>query len=221
MSRLMRTLAIAGACALAAPALFFSAQYFSPAADHLDPPGRTDKAFDTTPDRAADIADVYTWHTDTALVIAMTFAGPAGTNRPGTYDRDVLYGINVSTDGVRETTELPIRVRFGSGGGGYGVQFSGLPGVATPFAGPVETDLTTPNGIKVRAGLFDDPFFFDLQGFRETRSTGMLRFDRTRDFFAGQNDTAIVIEIPRAALPEGTGSVDIWGSTARFAAGES
>ena len=216
MSRITRTLAIAGACALAAPALFFSAQYFSPAADHLDPPGRTDRTFDATPDRAADIADVYAWHTDSSLVIAMTFAGPSSPTQPGTYDRNVLYGINLSTDGVRETTELPIRVRFGGNSGGFGVQVTGLPGNPEPFTGAVETDLTTPNGIKVRAGLFDDPFFFDLQGFRETRSTGTLKFDKTRNFFAGQNDTAIVIEIPRSVLGEGVNSIDVWGSTARF-----
>lgn len=216
MSRLTRTLAIAGACALAAPALFFSAQYFSPAADHLDPPARTDRAFDAIPDRAGDIADVYTWHTDTALIVAMTFAGPNVTTQPGVYDRNVLYAINLSTDGVRETTEIPIRVRFGGNSGGYGMQVTGLPGVATPFVGAVETDLSTPNGIKVRAGLFDDPFFFDLQGFRETRSMGTLRFNKDRNFFAGLNDTAIVLEIPRAALGEGVTSVDVWGSTARF-----
>lgn len=216
MSRTRRTLAVLGACALTAPALFFSVQYFTPAADHLDPPGRTDKAFDTTPDRAADIADVYAWHTDTAFIVAMTFAGPSATTRPGTYDRDVLYSINLSTDGVRETVELPIRIRFGGGGGGYGVQISGLPGVTGTLEGPVETDLTAANGIKARAGLFDDPFFFDLQGFRETRSSGTLKFDKNRNFFAGLNDTAIVLEIPRSVLGNGANPVDVWGSTARF-----
>ncbi|MCW5761029.1 MAG: hypothetical protein KIS90_14770, partial [Phenylobacterium sp.] len=46
------------------------------AADHLDPPTRTDPAFDTTPDRSADIADIYAWHTADNLVLALTFAGP-------------------------------------------------------------------------------------------------------------------------------------------------
>ena len=68
----------------------------------------------------------------------------------------------------------------------------------------------------MRAGLFDDPFFFDLQGFRETTSTGTLSFDNTRDFFAGQNVSAVVIEIPTSRIANGTNPVDIWATTARF-----
>jgi hypothetical protein len=67
------------------------------------------------------------------------------------------------------------------------VQVTGLPGGAS-VVGPVEQTLSV-NGMLVKAGLFDDPFYFDLQGFRETRSTGTLRFNNQRDFFAGQNDT--------------------------------
>jgi len=216
MSRIKRTLSVAGACALAAPALFFSAQYLSPAADHLDSPGRTDPQVDATPDTPADIADVYTWHSDTKFVVAITFAGPQPPNRAAFYDRNVLYQINLSTDGVRDTVEIPIRIRFGQGGGGNGVQFSGLPGVTGALQGSVETNLAAPNGIQARAGLFDDPFAFDLQGFRETRSSGTLKFKNDRNFFAGQNDTAIVIEIPRSVLGNGTNPVDVWAATSRF-----
>lgn len=216
MSRIKRTLGVVGACALVAPVLFFSVQYLTPAADHLDPPGRTDPQVDTTPDTPADIADVYAWHTDGSLIVAVTFAGPQPGDRAANYDRNVLYGINLSTDGVRDTVEIPIRVRFGQGGGGNGVQFSGLPGVTGTLEGSVETDLVSANGIKARAGLFDDPFAFDLQGFRETRSSGTLSFNKDRNFFAKQNDTAIVLEIPRTLLNSAANPVDIWASTARF-----
>jgi hypothetical protein len=95
------------------------------------------------------------------------------------------------------------------------VQVSGLPGVTGgKIEGPVETNLTK-DGVTVRAGLVDDPFFFDLQGFRTTQSTGNLAIQNNRDFFAGQNDSAIIIEIPRDRLG-GTNAVDIWSTTARF-----
>lgn len=200
----------------------FAAAALSPgqpinAADHLDPPGRTDPAVDPTADRNADIADVYAWHTDTSVIIAMTFSGPQATNLPANYDRDVLYTVNISNGGARTDAEFPVRVRFGPGTGPneFGVQVTGLPGVTGAIVGPVESNLTK-DGVTVRAGLFDDPFFFDLVGFRQTVTTGTLAFNNQRDFFAGQNLTAIVMEIPRSRIANGTNPVDIWGTTARF-----
>lgn len=210
-----RRMALAGAAvlmtgALAAPSLYLNS------ADHLDPPARTNPASDSTPDIAADIADVFAWHTDTSVILALTFAGPQATTQPATYDRDVLYTINVSNAAPRTTANIPIEVRFGPGAASnqFGVKVSGLPG-GGEISGPVEQDLMM-NGVRVRAGLFDDPFFFDLQGFRDTLSTGTLSFNNTRDFFAGQNLTAVVIEIPRDRIENGTNPIDVWATTARF-----
>lgn len=184
------------------------------AADHLDSPGRTDPAVDPVPDRPADIADIYAWHTPTDLIVALTFAGPNPANQGGTYDRDVLYEINISNDGNAITTEFPIRIRFGFDGNRPGVQVTGLPGGAS-VQGPVEQTLSV-NNMLVRAGLFDDPFYFDLQGFRETRSTGTLRFNNQRDFFAGQNDTGVVIQIPRSLVQQGNQFVHVWSAASRI-----
>lgn len=185
------------------------------AADHLDPPARTDPAVDTTPDIAADIADVYAWHTADNLIIATTFAGPQATTLPASFDRDVLLTINISNDSVPFTPEHVIDIRFGQNGAASGVRFSGVPGTTGPIVGPVETDLRQGN-VTVRAGLFDDPFFFDLQGFRATRSTGNLSFVSSRNFFAGQNLTAVVLQIPRSAVENGNNEIRIWSTTARF-----
>ncbi|WP_176943650.1 DUF4331 family protein [Sphingomonas sp. YR710] len=185
------------------------------AADHLDPPARTDPAVDLTPDKAADITDVYAWHTDTSLIIALNFAGPQATNLPGAYDRDVLYTINISNDANPTTSEFPIEIRFGQDGTSTGVQIKGAPGTTGPIVGPVETDLQK-DGVLAHAGLLDDPFFFDLQGFRATKSTGKLSFDNTRNFFAGQNLTSVVLQIPRAAVENGTNPIRIWATSARF-----
>ncbi len=162
------------------------------AADHFDPPARTDPLVNSTPDAAADIADVYVWHTTDSLVIAVTFAGPQVNTLPAIYDRDVLYTINISNAGSPTDPEIQIRWRFGKDGTNAGVQVTGLPDGGPPLEGPVEQTLTR-GAIQVRAGLYDDPFFFDLQGFRETRSTGTLSFRSDRNFFAGQNDTANVV----------------------------
>lgn len=189
----------------------------STAADHLDPPGRTDPNVDATPDRAADIADIFAWHADGMFNIVLTFSGPQATDQPATYDPDVLYQINISNAGSRADTEIPIRVRFGTGSmtDEYGVQVMNVPGVTDALVGPVETDFSR-DGATVHAGLFDDPFFFDLQGFMETGDTGDLSFMSDRDFFAGQNLTAIVISFPQDRIANGDHLIDVWAETARF-----
>ncbi|WP_340588693.1 DUF4331 family protein [Erythrobacter alti] len=214
-----KTTVLAGVAVLA---LAVGVSQFAPglgsiAADHLDPPGRTDPNVDSTPDRAADIADLYAWHTANNINIILTFAGPQATDRPATYDPDVLYTINISNAGSRADTEIPIYIRFGNGPnpGQAGVQVSNVPGTTSPIVGAVETDIAR-NGVRVRAGLFDDPFFFDLQGFRETADTGTLSFMSDRDFFAGQNLTAVVLSIPRDRIENGDNLIDIWAETSRF-----
>lgn len=206
-------IAAAGAVAASATLLVGGRELF--AADHLDPPARTDPAVDTTPDKAADIADVYAWHTPQNLIIALTFAGPQATNLPATYDRDLLYMINISNDELPYTPEFKIEIRFGKDGDATGVQFKGIPGSTGAIEGPVETDLAQ-GQVMARAGLFDDPFFFDLQGFRATRSTGALSFRSDRNFFAGQNLTAAVVQMPRSAVANGANKIRIWATSARI-----
>lgn len=187
------------------------------AADHLDPPTRTDPSVDTTPDLASDIADVFAWHGNGTVRLAVTFGGPNNPNAPAFYDRDVLYKLFISTAPPDDTPEITIRVRFGQGTGAneHGVQFDGVPGVTGTIEGPVETVLTK-DGVTARAGLHDDPFFFDSRGLRESRTTGQIRFNNTRDFFAAQNDTAFVLEVPRDRFAGGNGIIKVWARTARF-----
>ncbi|MEL1251152.1 DUF4331 family protein [Aurantiacibacter gilvus] len=187
------------------------------AADHLDPPLRTNPSLDNTPDRAADIADLYAWHTVDRFNVIVTFAGPQATDEPAVYDPDVLYQIHLSNAGSRASTEFPIRVRFGTGAmtDEFGIQVDNVPGVTGTIEGAVETTITQ-DGVMVQAGLFDDPFFFDSQGFMETLNTGTLSFDSDRDFFAGQNLTAIVISIPRDNIENGDNLIDVWAEASRF-----
>jgi hypothetical protein len=185
------------------------------AADHLDPPTRTDPSVDPTVDLAADIADVFAWHGPGTVRLAVTFGGPNNPNAPAFYDRDVLYKLFISTAPPDDTPEITIRVQFGQGTGPneHGVRIEGVPGVNGAIIGPVETVLNK-DGVRARAGLHDDPFFFDARGLRESRTTGQIRFNNTRDFFAAQNDTAFVIEVPRERL--GNGTIKVWSTTQRF-----
>jgi hypothetical protein len=203
----------AGTGAAALAAVLLVPGQFALTADHFDPPSRTDPLVTSRPDVAADIADVFAFHDATNAYFAVTIH-----DRNGQYDRDVLYGLNISTSAPATSADIQIRFRFGpaTNGTGFGVSVENLPGAGT-ISGPVETVLSRDVGngtVQVYAGLRDDPFFFDLQGFRETRAMSTLRFNNRRNFFAGANVIAVVIQIPRSRL--GAGPLDVNATSARF-----
>ncbi len=203
---------------VALPLLFMSADYAAPAADHFDPPTRVDPAVATPPDFAADLADLYVFQTATTLVIAMDFAGPQAANNPAVYDRNILYRIMVSNAGAKTDAEFTIEFQFGqdpTNPNASGIRITGIPGQTAPIIGPAETLLTQGN-IKVMAGLFDDPFNFDVVGFNQTRNTGVLSIRNDRNRFFGLNSTGVVIEIPLTSIQNGSNPIAAWGTTARF-----
>ena len=219
MNSFVRLALAAGGVLIAVPIALMLPERLAPAADHLDPPTRTDPAVDTTPDKAADIADIYTWYTDTKMIIALTFAGPQSTTQPAFYDRDILYTLNIGNGIPKSNPTTSINIRFGadtsSGTPQYGVEVSGVPGVNGVISGPVETNIVK-DEVTVHAGLFDDPFFFDAQGLKTSRSTGVLSFNKNRNFFAGQNVTAVVLEFPRSRVTNGANPLGIWATSGRF-----
>jgi len=217
MRGFLRPMPVAGSTAAIAAALLFVPGAPNLAADHLDPPTRTDLAVDPTPDMPADIADIFAWYAGDTVRVIVTFGGPNDPNRPASFDRDVLYRIMISTAAPADTPEVVIRARFGRGKNPneWGVRFEGVPGVTGAIEGPVETTLVK-DGVKARAGLFDEPFFFDLQGFRESRSMGRIRFDNRRNFFDGNNDTALVLEIPKDRFANATTPLGFWITTSRI-----
>lgn len=212
MSRTTRLLVgIAGTLALGAAAFGLTLAPPADAADHLDPSPRVGDPVGQTD----DIADLYAWNTaDDNLVVALTFGGPVATDEFAG-DRDVLYTIHIDDEDADVDADLEIQARFGQAADGrWGVQIENLPGAPAMFRGHVGSVIDL-GGAKVYTGVREDPFFFDLQGFQETLSTGDLAFDNTRDFFAGLNVSAIVIEIPIRTLP-GAGPYNVWATTARF-----
>lgn len=215
MPNIKRLVRVVVPSALALSALVFIGHRAIVAADHFDPPARVGTDISTAGlDVAADIADLYAFYDASNVYLALGFGGPSATNLPAFYDQDVLYMINVSNTGSRTDTEFPIEIRFGRDGNEPGVEVRNLPG-APVVQGPVERNLTTGNGIVVRAGLFDDPFAFDPQGLRDTRSTGNLSFNNMRNPFGMRNTTFVILSIPRSLIDRGQ-PLDIWSSSARI-----
>jgi Domain of unknown function (DUF4331) len=207
----------------------------SDAADHLDPPQRTNPTSGGM-DTNADIADLYTWHRNvngtTNLVTVLSFAGPnnpvAGQRMP--CDRNVIYTVNydntVNGDGVADVT-ISMRLAQDDQMNCF-VQWTGVPGTSPGIVTPIEFTRTIGN-VKLYAGLRDDAFFFDLQGFRDTLMfAGMsgvtpgrggmagIRMRDDVDFFAGKNTSAFVIEMPIVGVLNGATAVRVWATSARI-----
>jgi hypothetical protein len=81
------------------------------------------------------------------------------------------------------------------------------------FRGVTGVDLDLPGGGRVRADIFDDPFFFDLQALiDQTGGTGDRRFcdGRQTDFFAGTDVAGMVLEVPTRWLMADATSFHVW-----------
>lgn len=81
---------------------------------------------------------------------------------------------------------------------------------------------------RAATGLGKDRFFFDLQSFQDSvRNQGLpdmngdLYFDSARDFFAGKNITALVVEVPVSGVKGGNDVLDIWATTLVYSEGGS
>src|SRR3972149_1164926 len=145
-----------------------SAALSSRAADQLAAPGTMPPGGDTR----LDINDVYAFQSPANAantVLIMTVNPLAGMLNNGTFHPDASYDLPIDTNGdakedlmYRITFSAPdaslvqdVRLRLVGAGAGSGVLASGQTGQNIPVAG----------GGMLRAGVFDDPFFFDLVGF--------------------------------------------------------
>jgi len=208
--------------------------HYSRAADHLDPPMRTNPdptQAGAAADRNSDIADLYVWHGGTGatqtFTAILTFAGPnaPAANQAIPCDRDVLYTIHIDNTGdAMPETSIEARFAMDDTNRNCFISMRGLPGTTGTVVGRVENTVNIAGGGRFFAGLRDDAFFFDLQGFRDTLTNGRLINTTTnqpymqsdRDFFAGKNTSAIVLELPLASVRgSGTNPIRVWATTAR------
>jgi len=148
-------------------------------------------------------------------VAAVAFAGLDVPGSEGTYDDGVLYGIHVDNDGDDEPDQT-VWARFGEApDGSWGVKVEGIPGGQPEVTGPVNEVLDAGLGLRVFAGVRDDPFFFDLDGFQQTLATETLSFVADRDSFAATNVTMIIVEMSIDGVAAGSDTIQLWTTTAR------
>jgi uncharacterized protein DUF4331 len=174
---------------------------------------------------ALDITDVYVFDHAGNTVLIVCWAGftdDTNYTQPtteGVFVPDVLYTLNIDNNNDN-VADHKIYWRYSSNevGGKKGIEWFGIPDAAGAVVHPVEEVYTDDaSGAQLWTGHADDPFFFDALGYLTTLdSAGLnpaganLSFDSTRDFLAGLNVTAAVIEIDQAKL--GAGAIQVWAT---------
>ena len=219
---------LAGLLAASAVAIAGGTAGIGSAADHLDAPGLTSPS--ARPD--ADINDVYVFNSDKPgrSVITLTTGPGAGAIAPLTYATDVWYKINVDQNGDA-VEDLAYLVGFGKDKGKgakpsqtftvtqlNGASATSLKGGKVVAKGlSNQPEASVKGGGRAWTGVRSDPFFFDLDAFRQV----VLQQDRGRtgfcdkdgkgvDFFEMLNTNAIILDIPNATLG---GKIGVWGQT--------
>ena len=197
------------------------------AADHTDGPLAAG-------DQAADIADVYSFVSGDNLVLALTIsnvqAAPEIQLGQSIFDPEVLYQFKIDGDG--DAVEDLVIQAFVTGNPSNQVMHVRGP-VAPAVTGDearivqgpvasvrVSTDATPitneRQGMRVFAGVRDDPFFFDLAQLLQILGGQASGFeDPGTDTFAGLNVYALVVELPLALLGDPS-SLTVWGTTHRL-----
>ncbi|XAL98347.1 DUF4331 family protein [Phycisphaeraceae bacterium D3-23] len=169
------------------------------AADHLDAPA-------VQANGQADINDLYAFQSlenANNSVLIMTVNPAASVFSPTTFGTNVAYNFNIDNtgDGV---ANLVYTTTFGAQAGGVQALTTTLNGGAYATGVTGSTSATTSGG-RITAGLFEDPFFFDLDGFNDG-------FNFTGDdFFAGLDVSAIVLEVDNAELAGP--NIGVWVTT--------
>ena len=187
------------------------------AADHLDAPT-------VQTDGRLDINDVYAFTHGDNTVLAMTVNPAAGVLSPTTLRATpgARYEFNIDNDGdLRADIMLLIRPDKVRANGSQKVNLYwkdlNTGRQRRIAAGMSDKNLAIKTGGWFYTGLRDDPFFFDLQAFRDQvgGAGGSRTFcdANTVDFFAGLNATAIIIEIPSDQLTANDSKINVWART--------
>lgn len=209
-------------------------------ADHAESPG-------ADADPAADLADVFIFPSPENVnktVLAITFGGRSAPRSriDGTFycDPKVLYSLHIdradASGNFDNVADVEVLARFGKDpAGNCGLQLENVPGAGGTFSGKIETVFTSPTGTKAFAGLRNDPFFFDAEGYAALIASfagagqsgdlvGAFRLSggqARRDSFASRNVSAIVFEIDNDSLAPRIASVRpkvrVWATTGRLA----
>jgi hypothetical protein len=183
------------------------------AADHLDSPAVSAKG-------AVDITDLYVFSglagNATVFVLGVNPGAGVLANSGTTFGPGVTYKIKVDTDGDLKPN-LRYKFRFGNPNG-MGVQRMKMwRNGALVVDAWTDQNNNVAGGGKTTAGLFDDPFFFDLAAFQGQilgSGNGQSFCDGTpTDFFLGLNISAIVLRVPNSQLGGDGSNIAVWATT--------
>jgi len=182
-------------------------------ADHLDSPVVSNQG-------SVDITDIYAFSTAngnaTVFIVGVNPGAGALPNSGETFGPGVDYRIKVDINGDLKP-DIHYRYRFGAPNG-MGVQTLKLWRNGSLIVNG-RTDQTNrlPGGGRTTAGLFDDPFFFDLAAFQGAvlgSGNGRTFCDGgTTDFFLGLNISAIVLRVPNSSLGGNGVNIGVWATT--------
>src|SRR5262245_1979492 len=183
------------------------------AADHLDSPKVSENG-------RGDITDLYVFNGNggngTVFVLGVNPGAGVLANSPTTFGSKIKYLIKVDTNGDAKA-DITYMYKFGKPNNA-GVQHYDLWMNGTWLAaGLTGTNSTLVGGGKTTAGLFDDPFFFDLEAFKGAvlnDGSGRTFCDGdTHDFFLGLNLSAIVLRVPNSQLGGNGKMIGVFAAT--------
>ena len=194
-TRLARSVLATAALAVVSPAM---------AADHLEAPAVMGRG-------QLDVNDLYAFQApnpnNTVLILTVNpFAGQLSPTDFGTAADGIGYEFTVDNNGDA-IADVTYSAAFSGTGPNQTFSFSrnGSSLISGATVGSI-SDFSTGSGMgSITAGVFDDPFFFDLNGFENG-----LNFTGD-DFFAGADVGAIVVELPSADF--GASQVGLLGRT--------
>ena len=173
-------------------------------------------------DAAQDITDLYVFDSGDGktTTIIVCWAGFNDSRKQpdaeALYDPKALYTIWVDNNGDNKA-DISIYWRYGvNANDEWGIQWENVPGADGPVSGHVETIFDVGEFARAWTGHADDPFFFDAAGYLATLDTGVLTFDKTKDFLAGYNVTAAAIEIDTDVLAAGKKPIQVWVTASRL-----
>jgi hypothetical protein len=191
-------------------------------ADQHDTP-----ALSSSASAARDIGDLYVFRSPANAnntVLVMTASQFVGVKtKPVFRSRPLRYEFRIDTD-ADGSTDLIFAVSFGPADrtGSQDVTLTktrGFDAVATIASGRTNTNLPIVGGGLFRAGIFDDPFFFDQAAFDTKFVAGLPGFPRpvgTATNYYGPNANAlgIVMEVPSSTINSLGGLIGVWARTA-------
>jgi virginiamycin B lyase len=164
-------------------------------------------------------------------VFVLTTNAFAGNSVPATFDPNKTYAFNMDSSGDA-VQDIRYLFKFAAPDANPSGQLGGAPGqdyvavridnTGDLLAARGRTNLNQPilGGGTVRAGVFDDPFFFDLAAFNTRLTTG-AGFPRppgqAHNFFGPNvNVLGVVMEVPSVRLPTPANNpnkiIGVWGT---------